>query len=239
MSGHSKWSTIKRKKGLIDEARGKIFQKLAKEIYVYAKQGDKDPKNNPNLRMIIDKAKSVNMPADNIQKAIDKAHGNAINDENYEYIRYEGYGPNGIAIMVDTLTDNKNRTASQIRATFAKYNGLLGTTGNVSYLFEKKGIIVLSNIYDEEKIMINVIDNGALDFKKKEDTYEIITNLDEMILIKEQLINIGVKEFVAAEISYIPKIEIEVDKEIYEKVIKLIDALLELDDTQNVYYNMK
>jgi len=239
MSGHSKWSTIKRKKGLIDAARGKVFQKLAKEIYVCAKQGDKDPKNNPNLRMIIEKARSANMPYDNIQRAIDKAHGSATNSENYEAIRYEGYGPNGIAIMVDSLADNKNRTASQVRSTFTKYNGNLGTDGSVAYLFERRGIIVITNSYNEEKIMMNAVDNGALDFRKKDDIYEIITNPEDLLIIKEGLISIGIEDFIASEISFVPTVEVDLDDEKYEKVEKLIDALYELDDTQNIYHNMK
>ena len=163
MSGHSKWSTIKRKKGAIDAERSKTFQKLNKEIFVAAKQGDKDPNNNPNLRMVIDKAKAFNMPKDRIQAAIDKAHS-ANNNETFESIRYEGYGPYGVAIMVDCLTDNKNRTASDVRSTFTKRGGNLGTDGSVSYLFERKGVIILPKTYDEDMIMTLALDNDALDF---------------------------------------------------------------------------
>ena len=137
MSGHSKWATIHRKKGLIDAARGKVFQKLAKEIYVAAKQGTPDPDANPSLRLVVEKAKAANMPKDNIQKAIDKAKG-AGENEHYDQIRYEGYGPQGVAVMVDCLTDNKNRTASFVRSTFTKKGGNLGTDGSVSYMFERK-----------------------------------------------------------------------------------------------------
>ena len=144
MSGHSKWSTIKRKKGLIDAERGKIFQKLTKEIYVAAKNGDPNVESNPTLRMIVDKAKAANMPKDRIQAAIDKASKSA-GGEDYEFVRYEGYGPNGVAIMVDCLTDNRNRTASMVRSTFTKRGGNLGTDGSVSYMFERKGVIVLPN----------------------------------------------------------------------------------------------
>ena len=142
MSGHSKWSTIKRKKGLADAERSKIFQKLAKELYVAAKMGDPNPENNANLRMVIEKAKAENMPKSNIQNAIDKAK-NKGDGENYEQVRYEGYGPGGIALMIDCLTDNKNRTASFVRSTLTKRGGNLGTDGSVSYLFERKGIIAL------------------------------------------------------------------------------------------------
>ena len=238
MSGHSKWSTIKRKKGLKDDIRSKIFQKLAKEIYVYAKQGDKDPNNNPNLRAVVEKAKSNNMPNDKIQKAIDKAKGIG-SSENYELIRYEGYGPFGIAIMVDTLTDNKNRTASQITTAFSRYNGNLGTDGSVGYLFERKGVIVISNSYNEEEIMTNALDNGALDIKIASDTYEIITNPENFIKVKEGLISLGISDFLVSEILFIPSIDIELKEEEKSKVIALINALDELDDTQNVYHNMK
>ncbi|MGI6325240.1 MAG: YebC/PmpR family DNA-binding transcriptional regulator [Bacilli bacterium] len=239
MSGHSKWSTIKRKKAAIDASRSKVFQKLAREIYVFAKQGDKDPKNNPNLRMIIEKARSFNMPLDNIQRAIDKAHGSAASGESYESIRYEGYGPAGIAVMVDVLTDNRNRTAAQIRATFTKYGGNLGTDGSVSYLFEKRGTIVIPNTYDEDKIMMNVIENGALDFHYDGENCEIITNPEDFINVKEGLSKLGVEEYIVSEVSYVPKVAIEVDQKSYEKVNNLLEALDELDDVQDVYHNMK
>lgn len=238
MAGHSKWSTIKRKKGVVDEARSKLFQKLAKEIYVYAKQGDKDPKNNPNLRMVIEKAKGANMPFDKIQKAIDKAHGTTAT-ENYESIRYEGYGVGGIAIMVDTLTDNRNRTAANIRFLFTKHNGNLGTSGNVSYLFERKGLIVIANTYDEEKVMMNVIDNGAVDFKVEDEEFIIITEPDLFIKVKEGLMRIGVEDVIVSKITFIPTIEIEVDPKTYEQVKSLILALDDCDDTLEVYHNMK
>jgi YebC/PmpR family DNA-binding regulatory protein len=238
MSGHSKWATIKRKKGALDDARSKVFQKLAREIYVFAKKGDKDPKNNPNLRMVIEKARGENMPNDKIQKAIDKAHGGN-NGEDYESIRYEGYGPAGIAIMVDALTDNKNRTASAVRSTFTRHNGNLGSDGSVNYLFERKGIIVIPNTYDEDSVMMNVLDNGALDFKVYDDTYEIITDVENFIKVKEGLTNFGVNEFIVSEISFIPNVEVEVTEAEKEKVQSLVDALDDLDDTQNVYNNMK
>ena len=167
MSGHSKWATIHRKKGLIDAARGKVFQKIAKELYVAAKSGTPDPDQNASLRMVVEKAKAANMPKDNIQKAIDKAKG-AGENEHYDQIRYEGYGPSGVAIMVDCLTDNKNRTASFVRSTFTKKGGNLGTDGSVSYIFERKGSIVIPNTYDEDEVMLTALDNGALMLKMME-----------------------------------------------------------------------
>jgi len=237
MAGHSKWSNIKRRKEAQDAVRGQIFQKLAKEIYVAAKSGDKDPKNNANLRMVVEKAKSANMPNDRIDKAIEKAHsvGNA---EDYESVLYEGYGPGGIAIMVDTLTDNRNRTASMVRTAFTKNGGNLGTNGSVSYLFERKGIIVVSNKYNEEDVMMNVIENGAIDFKVNDDSYEIITEPEDFIKAKEGLEK-DIDEFIASEITFLPQLEIEVSEATQEKVLNIIEALEELDDVQNVYYNMK
>lgn len=237
MSGHSKWATIKRKKGEIDAARGKVFQRLAKEIYVAAKSGDPNPDNNASLRMVVEKAKGQNMPKDNIQKAIDKAKGGA-NGEDYFEVRYEGYGPSGIAIMVDCLTDNKNRTASMVRSTFTKKGGNLGTSGSVSYMFERKGVIVIPNTYDEEEIMMNVLDSGALDFISNDDSYEIYTTPEDFIKVKEGLTNLGIEEFLISEVTFVASNEIEVDDSVKEKVNNLIEALEEIDDVQSVYNNM-
>jgi YebC/PmpR family DNA-binding regulatory protein len=238
MSGHSKWSKIKRAKGAIDEARSKVFQKLAREIYVAAKNGDKDPKNNPNLRTILEKARGENMPNDRIAKAIEKASGAGASEE-YESIRYEGYGSGGIAIMVDCLTDNRNRTAPLVREAFNKKNGNLGTDGSVSYMFERKGVIVIPNSYNEDDIMLNVLDNGALDFRVMDDVFEIITSPETFIKVKEGLSNLKINDFIASEVTFIPSNEIEVDEDTKEKVMNLIDMLENIDDVQNVYHNMK
>lgn len=238
MSGHSKWATIHRKKGLIDAARGKVFQKLAKEIFVAAKQGTPDPDQNAALRLVVDKAKAQNMPKDNIQKAIDKAKG-ASEGENYESIRYEGYGHGGVAFMVDCLTDNKNRTASFVRSAFTKAGGNLGTDGSVSYMFERRGSIVIPGEYDEDEMMMTSLDAGALDFESGEDTYEITTDQESFTKVKEALENAGVKEFLECELTYIPNMEITLDEEGAEKVHNLADTLEDLDDVQNVYYNLK
>lgn len=239
MSGHSKWATIHRKKGLIDAARGKVFQKLAKEIYVAAKSGTPDPEQNASLRMVIEKAKAANMPKDNIAKAIDKAKG-AGNGEQYDNIRYEGYGPYGVAVMVDCLTDNKNRTASFVRSTFTKKGGNLGTDGSVSYMFERKGSIVIPNTYSEDDVMLTSLDNGALDVEKDDDNFSIITEADNMLKVKEALESIGVTTFLESEVTYIPNIEVEVSgEEEKEKVLSLIEQLEDLDDVQSVYFNMK
>ena len=238
MSGHSKWATIHRKKGLIDAARGKVFQKLAKEIYVAAKSGTPDIDSNAALRLVVEKAKAANMPKDNIKKAIDKAKG-ASDGENYETIRYEGYGPSGIAIMVDCLTDNRNRTASAVRSTFSKRGGNLGTDGSVSYIFERKGIIVIPSDYSEEEVMLSALEAGALDIENTKDTYVITTPSDKFIAVKDALANMGVAEFLTSEVTYVANNEIEVDDETKEKVYNLIETLEDLDDVSAVHHNMK
>ena len=238
MSGHSKWATIHRKKGLLDAARGKVFQKLAKEIMVAAKSGSPDPQTNAALRLAVDKAKAQNMPKDNIQKAIDKAAGTT-EGANYENVRYEGYGPNGVAFMVDCLTDNRNRTASQVRSSFTKAGGNLGTDGSVSYMFERRGSIIIPGEYDEEEMMMTSLDAGALDFENVDNTYIITTAQDTFTAVREALEKANVKEFLECELTYIPNMEVELDKEASEKVHNLVETLEDLDDVQDVYYNLK
>ncbi len=238
MSGHSKWSTIKRKKGLIDAERGKVFQKLAKEIYVAAKNGDSNIESNSSLRMIVDKAKAANMPKDRIQAAIDKASKSA-GGEDYEFVRYEGYGPNGVAIMVDCLTDNRNRTASMVRSTFTKRGGNLGTDGSVSYMFERKGIIVIPNSYDEDNLMNIALENDALDFTVNDDSYEICTTFEDFIKMNKALEEAGINEFIMNEARYIPTNYISLDEEKTNKILGLIDTLEDLDDVQDVYHNLE
>ena len=217
MSGHSKWATIHRKKGLIDAARGKVFQKLAKEIYVAAKQGTPDPDANPSLRLVVEKAKAANMPKDNIQKAIDKAKG-ASDNEHYDVVRYEGYGPAGTAFMVDCLTYNRNRTASFVRSTFTKHGGNLGTDGSVSYLFDRVGLIEIPSDYDEDEVMMTTLDAGALDMEKLDESYMITTKPEDFIKVKDALVNMGVAEFLTSEVTYVAQNEVEVDDETREKV---------------------
>lgn len=237
MSGHSKWATIHRKKGELDAARGKVFQKIAKEIYVAAKGTNGNPDDNPGLRAVLEKARSNNMPKDNIQKAIDKAVGGAGGEE-YESVRYEGYGPSGVALMIDCLTDNRNRTAMLVRSTLTKRGGNLGTDGSVSYLFERKGVIVTDKSVDEDEAMMVALDNGALDFVVNDDNYEIYTPVDDFIKVKEALEKLGVKEFITSEVTFVASNLIELDEEQTEKVQNLIDTLEDIDDVQNVYSNL-
>ena len=238
MSGHSKWSTIKRKKGAIDAERSKIFQKLAKEIFVAAKSGDTDPNNNASLRMVIEKAKSQNMPKTNIESAINKAK-NKNNSESFESITYEGYGPNGIALMIECLTDNKNRTASFVRSTLTKRGGNLGTDGSVNYLFKRKGLIILDKDYEEDKIMEDVLELEVEDFVTEDETYEITTTPDNFLTVKEALEEKEYNNFILSEVTLIPDNYISLDEEQKEKVLNLIEALEDIDDVQNVYHNLE
>lgn len=237
MSGHSKWATIHRKKGLIDAERGKIFQKIAKEIQVAAKGTNGDPDMNPGLRMVIEKARSNNMPKDNIQKAIDKAIGNG-NDVNFESIRYEGYAPHGIAIMVDCLTDNKNRTAMLVRSTLTKRGGNLGTDGSVSYMFKRLGVIELNHDLEMDKVMDIAIEALANDVIDNEDSYIIYTEPENFLSVKTAFENAGINEFLRSEVTYIPDNTISLSDEDTEKVMGLIDALEEIDDVSSVYHNL-
>ena len=238
MSGHSKWSTIKRKKGAIDAERGKVFAKLAKEIYVAAKSGDADPNNNAALRMVVEKAKAENMPKSNIQNAIDKAKAKG-SGENYDAIRYEGYGPGGMALMIDCLTDNKNRTASFVRSSLTKRGGNLGTDGSVSYLFKRKGLLILDKKYDEDELMTAVLDLDILDFRSEEDGYVIETAPEAFLGVKDSLESLGYNEFIMSEVTYIPDNYVPLDEETMEKAISLIETLEDLDDVQNVYHNLE
>lgn len=237
MSGHSKWSTIKRKKGAIDAERSKVFQKLAKELYVTAKSGDKDPANNSALRMVIEKAKAENMPKSNIQSAIDKAHSKN-NSENYDHVRYEGYGPGGMAIMIDCLTDNKNRTASFVRSTLTKKGGNLGTDGSVSYLFKRKGLIVLDNSYDEDKLTEDILELDIIDMDKNEEGYEITTEPNSFITVKDSLDNLGYNNYLLSEVTFIPDNYLKLEGETLDKAITLIEQLEDIDDVQSVYHNL-
>ena len=237
MSGHSKWATIHRKKGLIDAERGKIFQKLAKEIQVAAKGTNGDPDMNPGLRMVIEKARSNNMPKDNIQKAIDKAIGSN-SDVNFESIRYEGYAPHGIAIMIDCLTDNKNRTAMLVRSTLTKRGGNLGTDGSVSYLFKRRGLLEIDHFMDYDKVFEIAINASAIDVIDNLDSYIIYTEPDDFLNVKLEFEKNNVSEFLRSEVTYIPDSTISLSDEDTEKVMTLIEALEDIDDVNNVYHNL-
>ncbi|MAI27020.1 MAG: YebC/PmpR family DNA-binding transcriptional regulator [Myxococcota bacterium] len=236
MSGHSKWSTIKRKKGAADAKRGKIFTKLIREIATAARLAGGDLDSNPRLRLVVDKAKAANMPKDNIQRAIQKGVGGG-EGEAYEEMVYEGYGPGGTAILIETLSDNKNRTVSDVRHALTKNGGNLGSTGCVAYLFEKQGLILFSaEGIDSESLMEAAIDAGAEDVVESEDTLEVVTSAPDFPAVKEAL---EAAEFVPVEasISMIPSTTVALAGAEAERMLRLSDSLEDLDDVQNFYAN--
>ena len=239
MSGHSKFANIKHKKEKNDAKKGKIFTKLGREIAVAVKEGGADPENNSRLRVIIAKAKANNMPNDTIDRSIKKAAGDA-NAVNYEAITYEGYGPSGVAIIVEALTDNKNRTASNVRSAFTKGNGSIGTPGCVSYNFEKKGQIIIAKEdcqMDEDDLMMTALDAGAEDFAAEEDSYEIVTDPDDFSKVREALEAESI-EMASAEVTMIPNTMVElVSEDDIKNLQKTLDLLEEDDDVQDVWHN--
>lgn len=238
MSGHSKWSTIKRAKEKTDQARGKVFTKIGREIAVAVKMGGDDPNLNSKLYDVIQKAKANNMPNDTIQRSIKKAAGGT-DGANYEAILYEGYGPSGSAIMVECLTDNKNRTAGDVRHLFEKYGAGLGTTNSVGYLFERKGVLTLekNDNLNEDELFEMALDAGASDLQNADDVFEIYTEKDNFHAVKKALEEKGLN-FVSAEIAYVPNNRLDLDDASYEKFETLVDMLEDLDDVQNVYHNV-
>ena len=238
MSGHSKWANIKHKKGKSDAQKGKIFTKLGREILVAVKAGGPDPEGNSRLKDIIAKAKAANMPNDNITRSIKKAAGDA-DSTNYEEVVYEGYGPGGVAVIVNSMTDNRNRTAGDVRHLFDKHNGNLGTTNCVSFMFDKKGVIVIEKKDDigEEELMMQAIEAGAEDFASEDDYYEITTDPADFSSVREALEKDGY-EFASAELDMIPQNYVKLENENHvASMEKLADSLEELDDVQEVYHN--
>ena len=236
MSGHSKWHNIQAKKGKADAARGKIFTKLGRELLIAVKEGGPDPAGNSKLKNVIAKCKAANMPNDTINNAIKKA---STSNENYEEITYEGYGPNGVAVIVETATDNKNRTAADVRHAFDKAGGNLGTTGCVSYMFNKKGVIVIEKAetsIDEEELMMLALEAGAEDFQSSEEVYEITTDPADFSNVREKLEEAGLT-FLEAEVQMVPTTTVQLDEKGQERMEKLIERLEDLDDVSNIYHN--
>ena len=236
MSGHSKWHNIAAKKGKADAARGKIFTKLGRELLIAVKECGPEPAGNSKLKAVIAKCKAANMPNDTINNAIKKA---SASNENYEEIVYEGYGPNGVAVIVNASTDNKNRTAADVRHVFDKAGGNLGTSGCVSYMFNKKGVIVIDKTktnLSEDELMLLAIDNGAEDFNVEEECYEITTEPSDFTQVREALEAEGI-EFVEAEVQMIPTTYVALDEKASERMQRLIDNLEDLDDVMDVYHN--
>ena len=239
MSGHSKFANIKHKKERNDAAKGKIFTIIGRELAVAVKEGGPDPANNSKLRDVIAKAKANNMPNDTIDRGIKKAAGDA-NSVNYEFVTYEGYGPNGIAIIVDALTDNKNRTAANVRSAFTKGKGNVGTPGCVSYMFDKKGQIVIDKEecdMDADDLMMLALDAGAEDFSEEEDSFEIVTDPDIFGDVRQKLEEEGIS-MASAEVTMIPQNWVELtDEEAVKNLQRTLDMLDEDDDVQAVYHN--
>lgn len=238
MSGHSKWHNIQMKKGKTDALRGKIFTKIGREIAIAVREGGSNPDNNSKLRDVIAKAKSNNMPNDNILRSIKKAAGE-LGNVDYEEITYEGYAPGGVAVIVEAITDNRNRTASDIRHCFAKNDGSLGVTGSVGFMFDKKGLLVIerSADSDEDEMMMTVLDAGAEDMQTLDDAFEVTTDPNEFSAVREALEAKGIS-FLSAEVQMIPQNTVApADQETLEKVQKLLDMLEDNDDVQNVWHN--
>ena len=236
MSGHSKWATIKRKKAVLDAKKGKIFTKLIKEITIAAREGGGDPAGNPRLRLAVDNAKAQNMPQDNIDRAIKKATGE-LEGVTYHELMYEGYGPAGVALLVEVATDNKNRTVAEVRHVFSKNGGSLGETGSVAWMFDRKGVITLpSEGKKEDDVMEVVLESGADDFSVEEDFFEVQTSIESFEPVRKTLSEQSFK-IDNASLQWIAKNNIEVKGEDAEKVMKLIESLEDIDDVQNVYSN--
>ena len=238
MSGHSKWSSIKHKKGAVDAKRGKLFSKLSRSIIVAAKEGGGDPANNIQLQNAIEKAKSYSMPKDNIDRAIAKGSGADADADAFETIVYEGYGPEGVAVIVEALTDNKNRTAADVRHLFAKHGGNLGATGAVAWQFERRGVVVVpAPGVDEEELMLVAADGGAEDVEQDGDTFQVTTAPEELAAVRQAIEAAGMT-VESAELTLIPKTTVAIDDETKARqVMRLVDALEDNDDVQDVYAN--
>ncbi|MBW1876759.1 MAG: YebC/PmpR family DNA-binding transcriptional regulator [Deltaproteobacteria bacterium] len=235
MAGHSKWANIKRRKGAQDIKRGKVFGKLIREITVAARMGDPDPEMNPRLRLAVDKAKANSMPKDNIERAIAKASGEG-GGESYDQITYEGYGPGGVAILVQCLTDNRNRTASEIRHAFSKEGGNMGQAGSVAYLFQRKGLFNLpKEDLDEETVLMAALEGSGEDVSEEEDEWQVTAAFEDYFSCMKALEELGVE--VASDVTQIPDNEVAISGEDARKLVKLLDRLEDLDDVQETWTN--
>jgi YebC/PmpR family DNA-binding regulatory protein len=236
MAGHSKWAGIKHKKAIVDAKRGKLFTKLARTITVAAKEGGGDPEGNPALALAVQKAKDASMPKDNIERAIAKGTGEGADAEALEAVTYEGYGPGGVAILVEALTDNRNRTGSEIRHVFSKHGGSLGEPGSVAYLFDKTGVIVVDGErYDEDDLMV-AIDAGAQDIATDDDVFEVLTDPGDLAAVRAALDEAGV-EISSAEVSQRPKTLVPLEEDTAAKLLRLIEAIEDQDDVDAVHAN--
>ncbi len=240
MAGHSKWHNIQRRKGAQDKKRGKLFMHHAKQIYTAAKQGGGDPEMNPGLRLAVEKAKADNMPNDNIERAIKKATG-TLEGVTYEEMTYEGYGPSGIAVIVHVLTDNRNRTAAELRHAFSKNGGNLGTTGSVSFMFDRKGYLVILNEdekIDEDELTLEAIEGGAEEIEYESGVFEIYSEAEDFEALKTHLTEAGY-EIESSEITLIPQTYVSASKEDTETMLQLVEALEESEDVQDIHHNLE
>ena len=238
MSGHSKWSSIKHKKGAADAKRGKLFSKLSRAIIVAAREGGADPEGNLALQNAVEKARSYSMPKDNIERAIQRGAGTGQDAEAFETVTYEGYGPNGVAVYVEALTDNRNRTAADVRHVFAKHDGSLGTSGSVAWLFERKGVVLVpSEGVDEDELTLAAAEGGAEDVSVDGSSFEVTAAPEELSHVREAIEQAGMT-VEAAQLTMVPKTTIEVeDESAAKKILRLMDALEDSDDVQDVYSN--
>mgnify|MGYP005840840815 FL=1 len=236
MAGHSKWANIKHRKAAQDAKRGKIFTKIIRELVVAAKLGGPDPNDNPRLRAVMDKALTANMKKDTIERAIERGAGGG-DDDNYEELTYEGYGPGGVAMYVEVMTDNRNRTVAEVRHAFNKFGGNLGTDGSVAFLFSKQGILSYAPGTSEEQLMEVALEAGAEDIVEQDDgSFEVRTTPDNYLDVKEALVEAGLEPD-NGEVTMVPSTTVELDRDGTESNLKLIDMLEDLDDVQNVYSN--
>ena len=236
MAGHSKWAGIKHKKAIVDARRGKLFTKLARAITVAAKEGGGDPEGNPALALAIQKARDASMPKDNIERAIAKGTGEGSDAEALEAVLYEGYGPGGVALLVDALTDNRNRTGSEVRHLFTKHGGNLGEPGSVAYLFDKRGVIVVDATRYEEDDLLPAVEAGALDVTVDDDVFEILTEPGDLPAVRAALEGAGI-ELESAEVGQHPKTRVPIDEETATKLMRLVEALEDNDDVNEVHAN--
>ncbi len=236
MAGHSKWAGIKHKKAIVDSRRGKLCTKLARAITVAAKEGGGDLDGNPALGLAVQKAKDASMPKDNIERAIAKGTGEGADTESYEAVMYEGYGPGGVALLVEALTDNRNRTGSEVRHAFAKHGGSLGEPGSVAYLFDKKGVVVVDGEKYSEDDLMPALDAGAEDIVQDDDVFEILCEPADLTAMRAALVEAGI-EVSEASVQQRPKTLVPLDEDGATKLMKLIDTLEDLDDTDEVHAN--
>ncbi|WP_327065721.1 YebC/PmpR family DNA-binding transcriptional regulator [Kitasatospora sp. NBC_01250] len=238
MSGHSKWATTKHKKAVIDAKRGKLFAKMIKNIEVAARTGGGDPAGNPTLYDAIQKAKKSSVPIDNINRAVKRGSGAEAGGADYSTIMYEGYGPNGVAVLIECLTDNRNRAASDVRVAMTRNGGSMADPGSVSYLFNRKGVVIVpkSDGVDEDKVLDIVLEAGAEEVNDLGDTFEVISEATDMVAVRTALVDAGL-DYDSADANFVPSMQVELDVDGARKIFKLIDALEDSDDVQNVFAN--